>query len=270
MNDTPILALATHRAARPGTLVGPAQASRRRYGLTTLRSLVATWRWRKRFRRELEQMSKASPHLIDDIGLTRRQVEAEIAKPLLARIRRMLQIETFKRSLLRRDFGHNAGRGWPAASAFSRWRHTGRSRGLHEGYPKRGVDADGAPARMPPGFQSSDPTPQAARSDRQGSRLPAAMRWPHPTAAPRPIMTEKFHLHVDGHSFDRADGQPGSLGDALRAAFKVAHVLREQNGPHAPFMIRITEDGKSAPVATLAHSNAPTPAMDISTTRASS
>jgi hypothetical protein len=26
-------------------------------------------------------MSKANPHLIDDIGLTRRQVEAEIAKP---------------------------------------------------------------------------------------------------------------------------------------------------------------------------------------------
>jgi uncharacterized protein YjiS (DUF1127 family) len=49
--------------------------------LTTLRSTIATWEERKRLRWELEQMLKANPHLIDDIGLTRRQVEAEIAKP---------------------------------------------------------------------------------------------------------------------------------------------------------------------------------------------
>ena len=30
-------------------------------------------------------MSKDNPHLIDDIGLTRRQVEAEIAKPFWQR-----------------------------------------------------------------------------------------------------------------------------------------------------------------------------------------
>ncbi|WP_167480612.1 DUF1127 domain-containing protein [Mesorhizobium waimense] len=77
-----ILASAPHQAARPGTSVGP--ASRRR--LTTLRSIIATWRdrtWRERirFRWELEQMSKDNPHLIDDIGLTKRQVEAELAKP---------------------------------------------------------------------------------------------------------------------------------------------------------------------------------------------
>jgi uncharacterized protein YjiS (DUF1127 family) len=67
MNDTPP--------------VGSAEVSRPRYSLATLRSIVATWDERKRFRWQLEQMSKANPHLIDDIGLTRRQVEAEIAKP---------------------------------------------------------------------------------------------------------------------------------------------------------------------------------------------
>lgn len=74
MNDTLVSAL--HREARPGTPVGP--ASRR---LATLRSIIATWEERKRFRWDLEQMAKANPHLIDDIGLTRRQVAAEIAKP---------------------------------------------------------------------------------------------------------------------------------------------------------------------------------------------
>ena len=81
MNDTPTLASAPHQAARPGTPVGPAEVSRRHYSLATLRSIIATWDERIRFRWELEQMSKANPHLIDDIGLTRRQVEAEIAKP---------------------------------------------------------------------------------------------------------------------------------------------------------------------------------------------
>ncbi|GLS39971.1 hypothetical protein GCM10010869_55680 [Mesorhizobium tianshanense] len=74
MNNT--LASAPHQAARPGTPVG--RASRRH--LTTLRSIIATWRERIRFRWELEQMLKANPHLIDDIGLTKRQAEAEIAK----------------------------------------------------------------------------------------------------------------------------------------------------------------------------------------------
>ena len=60
---------------------GSAEMSRRHHRLTTLRSIIAIWEERKRLRWELEQMSKANPHLIDDIGLTRRQVEAEIAKP---------------------------------------------------------------------------------------------------------------------------------------------------------------------------------------------
>lgn len=76
MND--IFASALHRAARPGTPEGSVKMSRRR--LATLRSAIAAWRERTRFRWELKQMSKANPHLIDDIGLTRRQAEAEIAK----------------------------------------------------------------------------------------------------------------------------------------------------------------------------------------------
>lgn len=71
MNDTP--------------LIGLSKVSRRHYSLATLRSILATWSERKRFRRKLEQMSQANPHLIDDIGLTRRQVETEIAKPFWKR-----------------------------------------------------------------------------------------------------------------------------------------------------------------------------------------
>ena len=58
-----------------------AEMSPRRYGLASLRSIFARWDERRRFRWELRQMSKANPHLVADIGLTRRQVEAEIAKP---------------------------------------------------------------------------------------------------------------------------------------------------------------------------------------------
>ncbi|TIP28368.1 MAG: DUF1127 domain-containing protein [Mesorhizobium sp.] len=82
MNDT--LASAPHQAG--ATPVEPAEMSRRHYSLaTTLRSIIAAWDERKRFRWELEQMSKDNPYLIDDIGLTRRQVEAEIAKPFWRR-----------------------------------------------------------------------------------------------------------------------------------------------------------------------------------------
>jgi len=77
MNDT----LASALDPRPGMPVLPTEMSRRHYSPATLRSAIAAWRERRRFRWELEQMSKDNPHLIDDIGLTRRQVEAEIAKP---------------------------------------------------------------------------------------------------------------------------------------------------------------------------------------------
>ena len=85
MKDTFTLASAQHQGAQPGTPMGLAEGSRRHYSLATLRSMIATWDERKRFRRELQQMSKANPYLIDDIGLTRRQVEAEIAKPFWQR-----------------------------------------------------------------------------------------------------------------------------------------------------------------------------------------
>ncbi|MGE3831161.1 MAG: DUF1127 domain-containing protein [Parvibaculaceae bacterium] len=62
-----------------------ARISRRHYGLAALRSMIAAWDKRKRFRRELAQISHANPHLIDDIGLTKRQVAAEIAKPFWQR-----------------------------------------------------------------------------------------------------------------------------------------------------------------------------------------
>jgi len=79
MNDA--LGSAPHRAAWPETPTGPAGVSRRPYSLMTLPSMIATWRERIRVRKALAQMSKANPHMIDDIGLTRRQAEAEIAKP---------------------------------------------------------------------------------------------------------------------------------------------------------------------------------------------
>jgi uncharacterized protein YjiS (DUF1127 family) len=79
MNDT--LASASHREIRPGTPLVQADAPRRHNRPATLGSIVAAWEERKRVRWELEQMSRDNPHLIDDIGLTRRQVETEIAKP---------------------------------------------------------------------------------------------------------------------------------------------------------------------------------------------
>ena len=85
MNHTCTLATAPRQAAQSGTSVRPAGVSRRPYGLATLRDIFVTWDMRKRFRRDLEQISKATPHLIDDIGLTKRQVEAEIVKPFWQR-----------------------------------------------------------------------------------------------------------------------------------------------------------------------------------------
>ncbi|AZO77324.1 MULTISPECIES: DUF1127 domain-containing protein [unclassified Bosea (in: a-proteobacteria)] len=60
MNDAPILASNSPDAA-------PA-------------SLLATWRERIRARWKLAQMAQENPHLLKDIGLTRLQVETEIAK----------------------------------------------------------------------------------------------------------------------------------------------------------------------------------------------
>ena len=85
MYHTCTLATAPRQAAQPGTSVRPAGVSRRPYSLATLRSIIATWRKRRCFRRDLEEMAKANPHLIADIGLKRWQVEAELAKPFWQR-----------------------------------------------------------------------------------------------------------------------------------------------------------------------------------------
>jgi uncharacterized protein YjiS (DUF1127 family) len=49
--------------------------------LKDVRGLVAVWRERRYYRRELKRLAKDGPQLIDDIGLTMRIVEAEIQKP---------------------------------------------------------------------------------------------------------------------------------------------------------------------------------------------
>lgn len=59
----------------------PARVSRRRLGLGALANMIATWEERKRFRLQLARMIEANPHLIDDVGLTREQAEAEVGKP---------------------------------------------------------------------------------------------------------------------------------------------------------------------------------------------
>ncbi|MBD9517516.1 DUF1127 domain-containing protein [Pseudomonas sp. PDM22] len=57
------------------------EASRRSFSLSSLLQLLALWQTRARVRRQLACMARANPHLIEDIGLTRRRVAQEIAKP---------------------------------------------------------------------------------------------------------------------------------------------------------------------------------------------
>ena len=85
MNDMFVPAPVRYKAARPQPPVRLADLLRRPHGLASLRTMIATWDAHKRFRWKLEQMLKDNPHLIDDIGLTKRQVEAEIAKPFWQR-----------------------------------------------------------------------------------------------------------------------------------------------------------------------------------------
>ncbi|RWB73471.1 MAG: DUF1127 domain-containing protein [Mesorhizobium sp.] len=73
MNDT--FAPSTCLAAAPAMHMG-----RRRHGLAALRSLIAEHRKQAYFRFELKRMARDNPYLIDDIGLTKKEVEAEIAK----------------------------------------------------------------------------------------------------------------------------------------------------------------------------------------------
>ena len=53
---------------------------RRRFSLAAWRGLVTEHRKQAYFRFELKRMAMDNPHLIDDIGLTKEEVEAEIAK----------------------------------------------------------------------------------------------------------------------------------------------------------------------------------------------
>ncbi len=79
MSKTTILVSTHHSLAQPGFPMSAAPASRR-YSLSNVRQLVSLWRARRRFRWDLEQIAENNPHLIDDIGLRRWQIEAEIAK----------------------------------------------------------------------------------------------------------------------------------------------------------------------------------------------
>ncbi|TGQ71258.1 DUF1127 domain-containing protein [Mesorhizobium sp. M00.F.Ca.ET.186.01.1.1] len=73
MNDSCTLISTPHEATRLAR-----QAPRRR--LAALLGIIATWREQRYFRWDLKRISETNPHLIDDIGLTRQQVEDEIAK----------------------------------------------------------------------------------------------------------------------------------------------------------------------------------------------
>ncbi len=72
---THIIASTRHRASRWSAPV----ASLSRW-LAALLASIAARRERKRFRWELKRITKDNPHLIDDIGLTAQEVEAEIAR----------------------------------------------------------------------------------------------------------------------------------------------------------------------------------------------
>jgi uncharacterized protein YjiS (DUF1127 family) len=52
---------------------------------TAPQGILATWRERIRVRWKLAQMAQENPHLLKDIGLTKQQVEIEIAKPFWQR-----------------------------------------------------------------------------------------------------------------------------------------------------------------------------------------
>lgn len=77
MTDT--LVSARHQTMRPESPARPKPVSRRP-GLAELIQLILVWRARRRFRWDLEQIARDNPHLIYDIGLSRWQIEAEIAK----------------------------------------------------------------------------------------------------------------------------------------------------------------------------------------------
>ena len=70
------------RAAGSATLIGRTVATNCVNAFAALRSAIETWEERKRFRLQLAEMMRATPHLIEDIGLTKAEAHAEIAKPI--------------------------------------------------------------------------------------------------------------------------------------------------------------------------------------------
>ncbi|WP_246811322.1 MULTISPECIES: DUF1127 domain-containing protein [unclassified Mesorhizobium] len=72
---------AVHRTTIARTSIRRTNAPRQSLCLGSLRDMVETWEERKRFRLKLQDMLITAPHMIADVGLTRKQVEAEIAKP---------------------------------------------------------------------------------------------------------------------------------------------------------------------------------------------
>ena len=77
---TSTIARAPYRAALKGMPKSLAGVPLRHISLANLRSMVATWDKRIRFRAELARMLKDNPYLVDDVGLTMPQAEAEILK----------------------------------------------------------------------------------------------------------------------------------------------------------------------------------------------
>ncbi|WP_113554469.1 DUF1127 domain-containing protein [Rhizobiales bacterium] len=78
MNNAPFSPIASPQAAAPET---PRSPTLSHSPVETLKRMVAAWRERNQFHLELDRKLKGDPHLIDDIGLTRRQVEEELARP---------------------------------------------------------------------------------------------------------------------------------------------------------------------------------------------
>ncbi|MBZ9795479.1 DUF1127 domain-containing protein [Mesorhizobium sp. ES1-4] len=63
---------------QPTWTIGPASVWAR---LIALRGLVAVWRERMYYRKELKRLAEHGPQRIDDVGLTLAGVEAELQKP---------------------------------------------------------------------------------------------------------------------------------------------------------------------------------------------
>jgi uncharacterized protein YjiS (DUF1127 family) len=81
MTDVPTLDPATYPGVQPETGGEPAARSHGLFILRGLQRLIARSRARDRFRSEIERKLLDDPHLIDDVGLSRRQIQEELAKP---------------------------------------------------------------------------------------------------------------------------------------------------------------------------------------------